>query len=112
MNNNLSEKNNPETNMLQDKPAKSLLKSWGKRMSEGKASIIPVYVGGNWVLQVPRGNKRILQVPVSSKKKKAWAIEIARTLALGDAFLLKFNHGWRAETKNTHYRRGRRRWRK
>lgn len=55
--------------MLQDKPAKSLLRSWGKRMSDGSAVVIPVYVGGSWTLQVPRGNKRVLQVPVKSGKR-------------------------------------------
>ena len=58
----------PDEEMLQDKPAKSLLRSWGKRMSDGSAVVIPVYVGGSWTLQVPRGNKRVLQVPVKSIK--------------------------------------------
>ena len=55
----------------QDKPAKSLLRSWGKRMSQGTAAIIPMFVGGAWTLQIPRGNKRVLQVPVSIKAAKA-----------------------------------------
>ncbi|MCX5787652.1 MAG: hypothetical protein NTX64_03955 [Elusimicrobia bacterium] len=49
-------------------PAPSLLKAWGKRMSQGNATIIPVFVGGAWSLQVPRGNKRILRVQVSGRK--------------------------------------------
>lgn len=49
---------------IQDKPAPTLLKSWGKRMSQGQAAVIPVYVGGNWSLQIPRGNKRVLTVKV------------------------------------------------
>ena len=53
---------------IQDKPAASLLRSWGKRMSAGQAAMIPVYVGGSWTLQIPRGNKRVLQLAVSSKK--------------------------------------------
>ena len=52
-----------------DKPANSLLKSWGKRMAKGSATIIPVFVGGAWSLQVPRGNKRVLRVNVPGKKK-------------------------------------------
>ncbi|MFH2204113.1 MAG: hypothetical protein ABIJ96_13420 [Elusimicrobiota bacterium] len=50
--------------MLQDKPAKTLLRAWSKRMAKGSAIIVPVFVGGKWTLQVPRGNKRVLQVPV------------------------------------------------
>ncbi len=45
-------------------PASSLLKSWGKRLAKGNVPVIPVYVGGAWTLQVPRGNKRVLRVPV------------------------------------------------
>jgi hypothetical protein len=52
---------------IQDKPAASLLKSWGKRMSAGEAAVIPVYVGGSWTLQIPRGNKRVLQLSVAKK---------------------------------------------
>lgn len=53
---------------IQDKPAASLLRSWGKRMSQGEAAVIPVFVGGSWTLQIPRGNKRVLQLAVSRKK--------------------------------------------
>ena len=57
-----------EGELLRDKPAKTLLRSWGKRMSLGSAAMIPVYVGGSWTLQIPRGNKRMLQVPVKGSK--------------------------------------------
>ena len=58
-----------ETRMsFQDKPAASLLKSWGKRMSQGVVAPIPVYVGGSWSVQIPRGNKRVLQLAVGSRK--------------------------------------------
>ena len=53
---------------IQDKPAASLLKSWGKRMSTGEAAVIPVYIGGAWSIQIPRGNKRVLQLAVAQKK--------------------------------------------
>jgi hypothetical protein len=52
-------------------PAPSLLKSWGKRMAKGSVPMIPVFVGGAWSLQVPRGNKRVLRVNVDGKKPKA-----------------------------------------
>ena len=45
-------------------PASTLLKAWGKRMAKGNVPVIPVFVGGAWTLQVPRGNKRVLRVPV------------------------------------------------
>jgi len=50
--------------LVKDRPAASLLRSWGKRMSQGSVSPIPVFIGGTWSLAVPRGNKRILQVAV------------------------------------------------
>lgn len=49
-------------------PNPSLLKSWGKRMARGNVPMIPVFVGGGWSLQVPRGNKRVLRVNVDGKK--------------------------------------------
>jgi len=55
---------NNETEIHKDRPAASLLRSWGKRMSQGQANAIPVYIGGNWSLAVPRGNKRILQLAI------------------------------------------------
>ena len=58
----------PKNEMIQDKPAKSLLRSWAKRMSSGQANAIPVYVGGSWSVQIPRGNKRILTVPLTDLK--------------------------------------------
>jgi len=51
-----------------NRPANTLLRAWGKRMAKGKAVVIPVYVGGTWTLQVPRGNKRVLRVSVPGKK--------------------------------------------
>ena len=52
-------------------PAPSLLKSWGKRMAKGNVPMIPVFVGGAWSLQVPRGNKRILRVNVTGNRPTA-----------------------------------------
>jgi hypothetical protein len=37
-------------------------------MASGHAVVIPVFVGGGWTLQVPRGNKRVLRVNVPGKK--------------------------------------------
>lgn len=53
--------------VVKDRPAASLLRSWGKRMSQGSVAPIPVFIGGTWSLAVPRGNKRILQVAVDMK---------------------------------------------
>lgn len=57
-----------EEALIKDRPAASLLRSWGKRMSQGSVAPIPVFIGGSWSLAVPRGNKRILQVPVDMSK--------------------------------------------
>lgn len=57
-----------EKAFVSDQPAPTLLKSWGKRMAKGSATMIPVFVGGSWTLQVPRGNKRVLRVNVPKKK--------------------------------------------
>jgi len=57
---------NNANEILQDKPAKSLLRAWSKKMAKGSAVMVPVFIGGKWTLQVPRGNKRVLQVPVKN----------------------------------------------
>lgn len=51
-----------------DRPAKTLLNSWSRRMAKGSVPMIPVFIGGSWTLQVPRGNKRVLRVNVPGKK--------------------------------------------
>jgi hypothetical protein len=56
-------------NSVVDLPAATLLRSWGKRMANGHAVVIPVFVGGSWTLQVPRGNKRVLRLNVPNKKQ-------------------------------------------
>lgn len=48
-------------------PAPTLLKAWGKRLSKGNVRMVPVFVGGAWSLQVPRGNKRVLRLNVGPK---------------------------------------------
>ena len=68
----MAKETNPRTTesrdeSINDKPAKTLIKSWGKKMAQGSAVIIPVFVGGSWSLQVPRGNKRVLQFQVDNK---------------------------------------------
>ncbi len=57
-----------ETPKAIHRPAATLLRAWGKRMAHGRAVVIPVYVGGVWTLQVPRGNKRVLRLSVPKKK--------------------------------------------
>jgi len=46
----------------EDRPADTLLRAWGKKMAQGRAAMIPVFVGGKWSIQIPRGNKRVLSV--------------------------------------------------
>jgi len=54
-----------------NRPAATLLRAWGRRMAKGSAVVIPVFVGGSWSLQVPRGNKRVLRLNVPGKRKAA-----------------------------------------
>ena len=56
------EKTGQEPDGVQDRPADTLLRSWGKKMAQGRAAMIPVFVGGKWSIQIPRGNKRVLSV--------------------------------------------------
>ncbi|MBI5597380.1 MAG: hypothetical protein HY928_14905 [Elusimicrobia bacterium] len=58
----------PAEPIVKDRPAASLLRSWGKRMSAGSVAPIPVFIGGTWSLAVPRGNKRILQLPIEMNR--------------------------------------------
>lgn len=60
-----------EDESIKDRPAASLLKSWGKRMSQGGVSAIPVFIGGKWSIAVPRGNKRVLQLAIDNPAGKA-----------------------------------------
>ena len=55
---------------IRDRPAQSLLRSWGKRMSQGNVAAIPVFIGGKWSIAVPRGNKRVLQFAINPKVSK------------------------------------------
>ena len=50
--------------------SRRLLKSWGKRLAKGQAPIIPVYIGGEWLISVTRGNKRALRVVVPGADKR------------------------------------------
>ena len=61
----------PKEDMYQDRPAASLLKSWGKRMAQGNVTAIPVFVGGKWSIAVPRGNKRVLQFAIDNIHSKS-----------------------------------------
>ncbi|PCI36496.1 MAG: hypothetical protein COB53_09415 [Elusimicrobia bacterium] len=65
-NNSSEQDNTPEVETYTDRPAASLLKSWGKRMSKGNVAAIPVYVDGKWSIAVPRGNKRVLQFAIDN----------------------------------------------
>lgn len=64
----MSHETSREKDALQDRPAKSLLKNWGRKLASGRAEVVPVYVGGEWTFQIMRGNKRVLQVPVKFGK--------------------------------------------
>ncbi|OIO06611.1 MAG: hypothetical protein AUJ52_11880 [Elusimicrobia bacterium CG1_02_63_36] len=71
----MAQNNNPdpatEEDAIKDRPAASLLKSWGKRMSQGGVCAIPVFIGGKWSIAVPRGNKRVLQLAIDNPAGKS-----------------------------------------
>lgn len=50
------------TPLAQDRPSRRMLKIWAKRVAGGQASTIPVFVGGAWTLNIPRGHKRVLRL--------------------------------------------------
>lgn len=45
-----------------DTPSAGIRRRWGKRLAQGKAKPVLVYVGGQWSLNVPRGNKRLMRI--------------------------------------------------
>ena len=53
------------TPLPQDRPSRRILRTWARRIKNGEANTIPVYVGGSWSLQIMRGHKRALQLGLS-----------------------------------------------
>ncbi len=53
-----------ESTLPRERPSARMLRTWAKRITRGNAVTIPVFTGGAWTLQVLRGHKRVLQVPV------------------------------------------------
>jgi hypothetical protein len=51
-----------EDELPKEKPSRRMLRNWAKRIAQGEARAIPVYVGGSWSLQIMRGKKRRLQL--------------------------------------------------
>ena len=45
-----------------EQPSSRMLRNWAKRISQGTAHAIPVYVNGSWSLQIMRGKKRRLHI--------------------------------------------------
>lgn len=59
----------PEAEALPaDRPSNRMLRTWAKRIRNGDAVTIPVFVGGAWSLQILRGHKRILQLSLTRKE--------------------------------------------
>jgi len=45
-------------------PSERMRRIWAARISEGEAKVVPVFVEGQWTLQIVRGNKRTMRVPI------------------------------------------------
>lgn len=45
-----------------DRPSRRMMKTWARRIAQGAARPVPVFIGGAWSLQIERGEKRALQV--------------------------------------------------
>ncbi|MBI5595675.1 MAG: hypothetical protein HY928_06240 [Elusimicrobia bacterium] len=45
-----------------DAPSAAMRKRWAKKIAEGTARPVMVYVGGQWSMNVQRGTKRVMRV--------------------------------------------------
>lgn len=45
-----------------DTPSAAMRKRWAKKITDGKAKPVMVYVGGQWSMNVQRGTKRVMRV--------------------------------------------------
>lgn len=52
------------------KPSQRMLRIWARRLARGRARPIPVFVGGAWSLQILRGHKRVLRLPVGGPSEE------------------------------------------
>lgn len=53
--------------LVREKPSPRMLKTWGRRVAANRAETFPVFVNGNWTLQVFRGKKRMLSLKIGGK---------------------------------------------
>ncbi len=56
------------TDLPKEKPSNRMLKNWAKRIASGEAQAIPVFVGGEWSLQIQRGKKRRITLNLGAAK--------------------------------------------
>ncbi|MFA5140528.1 MAG: hypothetical protein WC728_14965 [Elusimicrobiota bacterium] len=52
-----------------DKPSTRLMTVWGRRLRNKQAAVIPVFVGGKWTYQIPRGPQRVMTLRVGPESR-------------------------------------------
>ncbi len=52
------------SDVLVDRPSRRMMNTWSKRLRTGKATPVPIYIGGSWSMMVLRGNKRVMQLSI------------------------------------------------
>jgi hypothetical protein len=45
-----------------DAASPSMRRRWAKKLADGRAKSVIIYVGGQWSVSVQRGNKRMMRV--------------------------------------------------
>lgn len=45
-----------------ERPSRRLIRTWGRRIAQGKVKGVAVYVNGGWSFHIPRGNRRVISV--------------------------------------------------
>ncbi len=53
--------------ITREKPSKRMLRTWVKKVAADRAETFPVFINGNWTLQVFRGKKRMISLKLGEK---------------------------------------------
>ncbi|MBI3299164.1 MAG: hypothetical protein HYZ75_13430 [Elusimicrobia bacterium] len=54
------------SDVVVDRPSRRMMNTWSKRLRTGKATPVPIYIGGSWSMMVVRGNKRVMQLNIGA----------------------------------------------
>ncbi len=53
--------------ITREKPSKRMLRTWVKKVADNSAGTFPVYMNGEWTLNVFRGKKRMISLKLGDK---------------------------------------------